>query len=784
MPLDSRFIIASDLASQFFDKDTGLPLAGGVITFYKDQARTDPKDVFQLSGSPPNYSYVSLGNQITLSATGLMQNEDTGQIIILYYEPFDDSGKVELYYVTCYNADGVLQWTREGWPNYTVDGSANADVTNFAPNGQFLLHNTVPATSSNNYIAGKVTQPVTPLAQGGWTFERPNSSTATDIITFEPFVSAVSVPAANPKNALRIQCQSPSAGDAYKDVRLTFNDVNKFASDTQKFTYALSGQSNSGGSISATLILRKNFGTSGSTPTETNIATVTIPNGSYGIISSGGFIFGTNIGKTIGPDGDDNVQLILRLPTNNVFDISVTNFELLEGAVTVTDFPPTPDSKFIYQSVVAALPNPDGSDLFLKPVLTPLGMKWDDSCIGDVVTESHPGAYINSLHPTSNRLLPDGSQYETAGYSPLGVPFARLQAKYWDTNINVPMYGTGANYLTANLSDLSPTTELRIATNKRGAATNIADGPTGHATGFTFATPHTGGDYGITAYRAGDNTLLAIGDTVGQVPPVQAQTTGFTIVEVLNQSNRKHIFTVATVEAAGLAGTYWTWNEPAAAYYMWFTVDGAGADPAPAGFTGIKVDLLSTYTAKEVACFVLEAMSGYQISTVITAAASTLTAGDYFTVNTANTGYYVWYTVDGAGTDPAPTGKVAIPVAVLSADTAAQVATKTQIAINSKYFAVPNFQGLFLRSYDPNRTWDADALSRFGATTAYYGNEIGTLELDSFLSHTHQYTKVQGSGSIVQGGSTFADNISEDTTAAGGNETRAVNASVNLAIIY
>ncbi len=74
-----------------------------------------------------------------------------------------------------------------------------------------------------------------------------------------------------------------------------------------------------------------------------------------------------------------------------------------------------------------------------------------------------------------------------------------------------------------------------------------------------------------------------------------------------------------------------------------------------------------------------------QVSTVVCAAASTLTTGDYFLINGPNnlTNYYVWYNIDAGGGDPAVANRTAIPVAVAAADTPAQVATKTQLAIDA-----------------------------------------------------------------------------------------------------
>lgn len=56
----------------------------------------------------------------------------------------------------------------------------------------------------------------------------------------------------------------------------------------------------------------------------------------------------------------------------------------------------------------------------------------------------------------------------------------------------------------------------------------------------------------------------------------------------------------------------------------------------------------------------------------------------YWTFSSSTEDYYVWYNVDAGGTDPALAGKTAIEVAILSTDSAAQVATKVVAAINAE----------------------------------------------------------------------------------------------------
>lgn len=139
MALDERYIVASDLEQYFVDKDSGLPLANGTLTFYRDTARNVPKEVFQLTGSPPNYTYVSMGAQITLSAVGTVQNSG-GDNEVIYYYPYDSAGNLDLYYVVCENEDEISQFVREAWPNITASNNPATDsfpVQNQISNPQF-----------------------------------------------------------------------------------------------------------------------------------------------------------------------------------------------------------------------------------------------------------------------------------------------------------------------------------------------------------------------------------------------------------------------------------------------------------------------------------------------------------------------------------------------------------------------------------------------------------------------------------------------------------------------
>ena len=70
-------------------------------------------------------------------------------------------------------------------------------------------------------------------------------------------------------------------------------------------------------------------------------------------------------------------------------------------------------------------------------------------------------------------------------------------------------------------------------------------------------------------------------------------------------------------------------------------------------------------------------------TTVMCYEAATLAGGEYFTLSSPTTDYYVWYNIDGASADPAVAGMTGIEVAISSGDTALQVATSTATAIDA-----------------------------------------------------------------------------------------------------
>ena len=350
--LDTRFIPLGQIQEQFWDKLTDAPLANGVLYFWSDPECTVEKIVYVLTGGPTDFSYIPFGTTVTLSSIGTT-DDGSGNNYTPYLYPYagtlaENTGIVELYYITVYNSVGQYQFTAQAVPNIATGSSPSVagNNTNFITNGQFLLHNTI----AND---GKILAESTNVAYGGWQYIR-SSNAAEDYVKFNRFNSPISNPTGNPRYDCEIKCLTPGA-DAEKILQVRFDDVNRFSVvGSQKLSLFFSGKNNLAGEQEISVKLYKYYGSGGSgfdiIPIGDPIFSPTYQNFLYA------FDYGSNMDKSIGLTNNDYFAIQIILPPTAIFDVRVTDFVLYLGEVNIESYPLAPNplipSSIPYQNAV------------------------------------------------------------------------------------------------------------------------------------------------------------------------------------------------------------------------------------------------------------------------------------------------------------------------------------------------------------------------------------------------------------------------------------------------
>lgn len=810
--INPSFYVTQDLEGYFVDKTSGDPLSGGYIYFYADIEGTPLKPVYQLSGTVPGaYTYNALNNPITLSAAGTPQDE-LGNNIAIYYYPYDDDGQPELYYIEAYDSGGNLQFTRHGWPNINNSGDDNtASIENFIPNGQFLPHNDHVASDLTPIYQTIGNEEFYAVAQGGWNVVRSVSGTSTFACSFEEITTTVAGLNDYPRWAFNFKCSTFNASDSVRDLRVIWPDVNTFqaqdpdALTPQPYTFTFAVDSNDGNDYTFDVYLYYYYGSGGaaSSPSPVLLGSFTAENGYKYVTFT---IDDMTVNGTLGTSADDYFGISIRGP-GQAFDAQFTDFSLLIGAVDLPYFPITPHAETLSQSVTGWMttPNPDGSDLYLPLILTQSGMKFDDSMIGKIVSSANNISDVIST--TTNELLANGNTYKTTDYSPLGIPYARLQEKLWDSTGTIPLWGTGYSFANSYLST-STDTDIYLVNNQAGvvtaAVTNGATSPT-----FTYKRMNTGAatiNFNSFSSFNGFVTVQApAGALLGDIAGGTAASTGlmtFTAYRQYDLANQYHYFGIqcvaASVFATAATGLYFDIYNASTGYRFWFNTGGE-TQPASGGLTRVEIDIDSTMTAKEVAFAVSSALNKFEMSRIRCVVASSIPANSYFVFYIGSTEYYGWYNIDSAGTEPTIAGATGIEIDILSTDTDSEVASKTQAALNGAYFGVPDLRGVFLRGVDGSGTWDLDYPYRFRLSPNLEDPLPGSFQFDTIYQHRHTIGNLKipqstaGAGSLytITPTSTTASTVTQNSyttdtvmTYIGNDEVRPVNAYVNFYIKY
>jgi len=233
-------------------------------------------------------------------------------------------------------------------------------------------------------------------------------------------------------------------------------------------------------------------------------------------------------------------------------------------------------------------------------------------------------------------------------------------------------------------------------------------------------------------------TLFLHNNTNGVVTAATAGTTITDVNVVFPGSATREEYTNFVLPDLISAGDYITFDTTATSYYAWFTVDGAGADPALPGKTGIRVSLKSGDTQFLISLRTKQALDKLELTEITTVAGSSLSGGEYFDAFNSTTSFYVWMNKDGASVDPAPGGKTGIEVAFSDSDTAEQVAESIRKAVSSYFIKIPDARGYFFRSWSNGSPNEIDSLIRLDRGDGTIGDFVGTFQDSDVGSHSVQ----------------------------------------------
>jgi hypothetical protein len=317
MAINPLYIPLFNIEEVILDKDTGLPLAAGVVSFYRDAQRLTPKVVYQIAGVSPNYTFVSVGSQLTLGLSGTFVDQD-GDPFVPYAYPYDNEGELDLYYVTVESSGGVPQFVRQAVPYVDTGGispSERTDTENEMSNPQFVEVNFNSSAIATISVTGSDT--VTPIAPD-WDV----ITTGTGTLTLERLQPVSAGVVTNPPFALRIEA-SAGLGSTIQLRQRFLNTPSIFRGGFVSGSITAAVLSGGGSFISMSYI------PSTGTPTQIIPSTSIPTDGAYHIIANNAAI--TDQANSPASTGYTDISIILPTARN----IAITSIQVVGTAISV-----------------------------------------------------------------------------------------------------------------------------------------------------------------------------------------------------------------------------------------------------------------------------------------------------------------------------------------------------------------------------------------------------------------------------------------------------------------
>lgn len=349
MPINPELLIAAPMLQDYLvDKDTGFPLAEGIISLYIDTERTFYKNWYYQTGSPGAYTYIALPNPLYLSSVGTIQDPNGNDVIPFYY-PYDENNEddPQAYYITVYSSDidgnpAILQFTRENFP--FNPNSTSPIVTNAVTNRNYILNNVYWRNVGPQDLTNVTDMVIAPSQHDGYTngdirFLK-SVNGASDSLTFTAFTTPLNAAqqVTTPEYYINMICDGVQDGETQKCIQYPISlHVDTLSSVSG--TVVIQAQ-NVAGSINNVLsiYIYQFLGTGALTqPAPVLIEAITLDDTfqQYEIP----FTFASSEGLSLGTGGDDAFFLQVQYPLSKLFQINHAKPQLfLSSEVPTNDF--------------------------------------------------------------------------------------------------------------------------------------------------------------------------------------------------------------------------------------------------------------------------------------------------------------------------------------------------------------------------------------------------------------------------------------------------------------
>lgn len=341
----SQLLASKVLQEWLLDKDTGLPLAAGIINLYQDDNRLLRKNWYYKTGSPGSgYTYTTLPNPMTLNGAGAIVDSSGNEVTPFYY-PYDedDSTIPQLYYITVYNSDGTLQFTKQGFPPINRSDSTGevSTLQNLIVNNQFWNQNSSSQSGGENTLnlTNETDIVICPSNHDGYSM--PDIRFMKDVVGANDTISFRRIPNSDPlftgnltpQFYIHISCTS-TQNESYKFIQFPIC-LNTRNLEQQPYIFTVQTKLPSGAPTRNITVQMLAYEGSGTTVSNgANIGTIT-PTSSWNKTTITQSQFAAIVSPS--PTKDDAYYLQLALPRNQTYDFYIAVPSLYLGTLSATN---------------------------------------------------------------------------------------------------------------------------------------------------------------------------------------------------------------------------------------------------------------------------------------------------------------------------------------------------------------------------------------------------------------------------------------------------------------